>query len=143
EDADELAEEEGYSDWIEMLDDKAGVLDSAQYWQNPDIPTIRAWQVVEPLADSGRMVVERNPYYWKIDPEGNQLPYIARVTFDILQDEEVMLVRALNGEIDMHARHFNTLGNRPTLADSRESGGYEFFEMVPGEMNTAMISFNL
>ena len=143
EDADELAEEEGYSDWIEMLDDKAGVLDSAQYWQNPDIPTIRAWQVVEPLADSGRMVVERNPYYWKIDPEGNQLPYIDRVTFDILQDEEVMLVRALNGEIDMHARHFNTLGNRPTLADSRESGGYEFFEMVPGEMNTAMISFNL
>ena len=143
EDADELAEEEGYSDWIEMLDDKAGVLSSAQYWQNPDMPTIRAWQVVEPLADSGRMVLERNPYYWKVDPEGNQLPYIDRVNFDILQDEEVMLVRALNGEIDMHARHFNTLGNRPTLAESRESGGYEFFEMVPGEMNTAMISFNL
>src|SRR5699024_11307050 len=37
----------------------------------------------------------------------------------------------------------NTLSNRPALADSRESGGYEFFEMVPGEMNTAMISFNL
>ncbi|GAA1113352.1 ABC transporter substrate-binding protein [Nocardiopsis metallicus] len=142
-DADELAAQEGYTDWIEMLDDKAGVLSSAQYWQNPDMPTIRAWQVVEPLADSGRMVVERNPYYWKVDTEGNQLPYIDRVNFHILQDEEVMLVRALNGEIDMHARHINTLGNRPTLAENRESGGYDFFEMVPGEMNTAMISLNL
>nr|WP_239648094.1 ABC transporter substrate-binding protein [Nocardiopsis ganjiahuensis] len=142
-DADELAEEEGYTDWIEMLDDKAGVLNSAQYWQNPDMPTLRAWRVVEPLADSGRMVLERNPYYWKVDTEGNQLPYIDRVNFDILQDEEVMLVRALNGEFHMHSRHFNTLANRPTLAENRESGGYDFFELVPGEMNTAMISLNL
>ncbi|WP_121181535.1 ABC transporter substrate-binding protein [Nocardiopsis sp. Huas11] len=142
-DANELAEEEGYTDWVEMLDDKAGILNSAQYWQNPDMPTIRAWRVVEPLADSGRMVLERNPYYWKVDTEGNQLPYIDRVNFDILQDEEVMLLRALNGEINMHARHFNTIANRPTLAEGREAGGYDFFEMVPGEMNTAMISLNL
>jgi peptide/nickel transport system substrate-binding protein len=54
-----------------------------------------------------------------------------------------MLVRALNGEIDMHSRHFNTFANRPTLAENREAGGYDFFEMVPGEMNTAMISLNL
>jgi peptide/nickel transport system substrate-binding protein len=142
-DANELAREEGYADWIEMLDDKAGILSSAQYWQNPDMPTLRPWRVVDPLADSGRMVLERNPYYWKVDTEGNQLPYIDRVVFDIVQDEEVMLVRALNGEIDMHSRHFNTIANRPTLAENREAGGYDFFEMVPGEMNTAMISLNL
>ncbi|WP_017606550.1 ABC transporter substrate-binding protein [Nocardiopsis alkaliphila] len=142
-DANELAEEEGYSDWIEMFDAKAGVLSSVQYWQNPDMPTLRAWRVVDPLSDSGRMVLERNPYYWKVDSEGNQLPYIDQVGFDIMQDEEVMLVRALNGELDMHSRHFNTLANRPVLAENRESGGYRFFELVPGEMNTAMISLNL
>ncbi|OOC56078.1 MULTISPECIES: ABC transporter substrate-binding protein [Nocardiopsis] len=142
-DADELAEEEGYTDWVEMFEDKAGVIDSARYWQNPDIPTMYPWQVVEPLADSGRMVLERNPYYWKVDTEGNQLPYIDRVVFDILPDEEVMMVRALNGEFDMHSRHFNTLENRPTLAEARESGGYEFFELQPAEMNTAMVSLNL
>ncbi|MFD6950551.1 ABC transporter substrate-binding protein [Nocardiopsis sp. TSRI0078] len=142
-DADELAEEEGYTDWVEMFEDKAGVIDSARYWQNPDIPTMYPWQVVEPLADSGRMVLERNPYYWKVDTEGNQLPYIDRVVFDILPDEEVMLVRALNGEFDMHSRHFNTLENRPALAEGREAGGYGFFELQPAEMNTAMISLNL
>ncbi|RNL83046.1 ABC transporter substrate-binding protein [Halostreptopolyspora alba] len=142
-DADELAEEEGYDSWVEMFEVKAGVSDSAQTWQNPDIPTMNPWMVTEPLADSGRMVLERNPYYWKVDTEGNQLPYIDRVVFDILQDEEVMLTRALNGEIDMHSRHFNTLENRPTLAENRESGGYEFFELEPGEMNTNAIALNL
>ncbi len=142
-DADELAREEGFTDWVEMFEAKAGVIDSSRYWQNPDIPTMYPWKVVEPLADSGRMVLERNPYYWKVDTEGNQLPYIDRVVFDILPDEEVMLVRALNGEIDMHSRHFNTLANRPTLAEGRESGGYDFFELQPAEMNTAMISLNL
>lgn len=142
-DADELAEEEGFTDWVEMFEAKAGVIDSSRYWQNPDIPTMYPWKVVEPLADSGRMVLERNPYYWKVDTEGNQLPYIDRVVFDILPDEEVMLVRALNGEIDMHSRHFNTLANRPTLAEGRESGDFDFFELQPAEMNTAMISLNL
>lgn len=142
-DADELAKEEGFTDWVEMFEAKAGVIDSSRYWQNPDIPTMYPWKVVEPLADSGRMVLERNPYYWKVDTEGNQLPYIDRVVFDILPDEEVMLVRALNGEIDMHSRHFNTLANRPTLAEGRESGDFDFFELQPAEMNTAMISLNL
>ncbi|QVQ55012.1 ABC transporter substrate-binding protein [Spiractinospora alimapuensis] len=142
-DAEENAEEEGYDDWVELFEEKAGVTNSALYWQNPDIPTLNPWMVVDPLADSGRMVLERNPYYWKVDTEGNQLPYIDRVTFDILQDEEVMLVQAMNGEINMHSRHFNTLENRPTIAENRESGGYDFFELEPGEMNTGVIALNL
>jgi peptide/nickel transport system substrate-binding protein len=143
EDADDLAEEEGYSGWEEMIDDKGGITDSAWWWQNPDLPTMYPWEVVEPLADSGQMVLERNPYYWKVDTEGNQLPYLDSVVFDIVQDEEVMLTQALNGEIDFHTRHFNVLENRSTLADHREDGDYDFVETIPGEMNTNAIAFNL
>jgi peptide/nickel transport system substrate-binding protein len=142
-DAQQLAEEQGYESWVQLLDIKGGVTDSSLWWQNPDMPTMYAWQVVEPLANSGRMVLERNPYYWKVDPEGNQLPYIDRVVFDIIPDPEVMLTRALNGDFDMHSRHFNTLANRAVLAQNRESGGYDFFELIPSEMNTNMIALNL
>ncbi|MFD0774654.1 ABC transporter substrate-binding protein [Streptomonospora algeriensis] len=141
--ADQLAEEEGFDSWTEMFEVKAGVNDSALTWQNPDIPTMYPWKVVKPLADSGRIVLERNPYYWKVDTEGNQLPYLNRVVFDIVKDEEVMLTRALNGEFDFHSRHFNTAENRPVLAENRESGNYRFMKMNPSEMNTNMISFNL
>ncbi|MDT0302449.1 ABC transporter substrate-binding protein [Streptomonospora wellingtoniae] len=142
-DADKLAEEQGYSGWTELFEVKAGVNDSALTWQNPDLPTMYAWKVDEPLADSGRIVLKRNPYYWKVDTEGNQLPYIDRVVFDIVKDEEVMLTRALNGEFDFHSRHFNTPENRPVLAENREANDYHFMKMPPSEMNTNMISFNL
>ncbi|KII00169.1 ABC transporter substrate-binding protein [Streptomonospora alba] len=142
EDADQLAEEEGFDSWTEMFERKAGVMDSALTWQNPDLPTLYPWKVVKPLADSGRMVLERNPYYWKVDSEGNQLPYLDSVEFEIMQDEEVMLTRALNGDFDFHTRHFNTAENRPVLAENRESGGYEFIDLQVSEMNTNMISFN-
>ncbi|GAA3743961.1 ABC transporter substrate-binding protein [Salinactinospora qingdaonensis] len=144
-DAPALAEEEGFDSWIDMLNHKVGVTvgDTSLYWQNPDIPTMYPWVVEEPLADSGQMILERNPYYWKVDPEGRQLPYIDRVVFDVVQDEEVMLTQALNGDINMHSRHFNTLANRSVLADNRERGNYDFFELQPGEMNTNIISLNL
>ncbi|MDS1272408.1 ABC transporter substrate-binding protein [Lipingzhangella sp. LS1_29] len=143
EDADERAEEEGYDSWTEMFEVEAGVTDSALTWQNADLPTMKPWMVTEPLADSGQMELERNPYYWKVDPEGNQLPYLDRVVFDILQDEEVMLTRALNGELDFHTRHFNTPENRPVVTEHQESGGYELMELELSEMNTAVIAFNL
>ena len=30
-----------------------------------------------------RVTCERNPYYWKVDTAGNQLPYIDKVTYDV------------------------------------------------------------
>jgi peptide/nickel transport system substrate-binding protein len=141
--AEQLADEQGFDSWIDMLDIRAGVSNSSLTWQNPELPTMNPWRVVAPLADSGRVVLERNPYYWKVDTEGNQLPYLDRVVFDVVPDREVMLTRALNGDFDMHSRHFNTLANRPVLAENRERGGYRFFEQTPSEMNTNMIAFNL
>ena len=137
-DVGELAEEAGATDWIELFFQKANV------WENTDLPTLQPWAMTRPLAEGGnRAVAERNPYYWKVDPDGSQLPYIDRVLFDFIQDEEVMLSRALNGDIDMHMRHFNTLRNKPVLAENRERGEYRFFEIVPELMCTDIISLNL
>ena len=39
---------------------------------------LTAWQTVE-YVPGQRMVAERNPYYWKVDPDGKQLPYIDKI----------------------------------------------------------------
>ncbi|MFS2083104.1 hypothetical protein ACCD01_31815, partial [Telluria sp. Tellsp99] len=83
---------------------------------------------------------ERNPYYWKVDTNGQQLPYIDEVIFDVLEDPEVLLLRAANGEIDLHARHITNNTNKPVLAENRESGGYEFFDLIPASMNTTVFA---
>jgi len=143
---DALVEENGAADWIELFRLKGAGIPGTPYtaiWSNADLPRLHAWRLVEPYGEGTRVRFERNPYYWKVDPEGQQLPYIDEVVFDVLEDAEVLLLRAANGEIDLHSRHINTLANKPVLAESRESGGYEFFDLEPAPMNTTVFALNL
>src|SRR5215472_10980280 len=48
---------------------------------NPDMPTLNPWKLVtQPPAQ--RFVFERNPFYYRIDDKGHQLPYIDRFVFN-------------------------------------------------------------
>ncbi len=143
---DELVAAEGVEDWATLFRTKGGTIPGTPYnalWSNPELPRLHAWQIVEPYGEGTRVTLTRNPYYFKVDPEGNQLPYIDAVNFEVLQDEEVLLLKTTAGEIDMIQRSICTVRNKPVLADSRESGGYNFFEAVPSIMNTNIYQLNL
>ncbi len=144
-DIDALVQEAGVADWIELFRTMGDGIPGTPYdarWANPDLPRMHAWRLVEPYGEGTRVRFERNPYYWKVDTNGQQLPYIDEVVFDVLEDPEVLLLRAANGEIDMHARHITTDTNKPVLAENREKGAYEFFEVVPSSMNTVVLALN-
>lgn len=141
---DALIAEAGADDWVGLFQQRGGLSSGAgEYWQAGTVPTLHAWVLANPYGTGTRVVAERNPYYFKVDPEGNQLPYLDRVVFNLVDDVEVMLLSALSGEIDMHARHFNTLTNRAILFDNQEQGDYHFFSMVPDIMNTTVLFLNL
>jgi peptide/nickel transport system substrate-binding protein len=89
------------------------------------------------------MKFSRNPYFWKVDTAGNQLPYIDQITFEVLQDNEVLVLKILNGEIDIHQRHVNNNSNKAVFAEGAEQGGYRLYETLPAIMNNSMISLNL
>lgn len=142
----DLVKKEGAADWVELFGRKGGGIEGTPYnalWQNPELPRLHAWGPATVLGEGGSTKFVRNPYYWKTDTEGNQLPYIDAIEFSIIQDEEVMLLKAQNGQFDMHFRHFNTSQNKPVLADGREKGKYRFFDTSPEIMNNALIIFNL
>src|SRR5690606_27912629 len=110
----------------------------------PDLPTLAAWKLITPVGAGGsRVVFERNPYYWKVDPDGSQLPYIDNVEFAVIDQAEVMLTSALNGDIDMHVRHFNNPQNKPVLARGRQEGDYDFFDTTLSYMNTTLVFLNM
>lgn len=46
------------------------------------------------------LILKRNPYYWKHDAQGRQLPYIDSVRLDILQSQDAEILRLVRGEID-------------------------------------------
>lgn len=50
-----------------------------------------------------RLVFERNPHYWRQDPEGARLPYLDRLTIVIVPDQNTEALRMAAGEIDLMA----------------------------------------
>ena len=52
-------------------------------WPADKLPpvTLGPWVAVEYKTDE-IMILRRNPYYWKVDEEGNQLPYLDEVVFE-------------------------------------------------------------
>jgi ABC-type transport system substrate-binding protein len=136
-DADQLARREKLESWQDLIVGKG------DQWRNPELPTLRAWTLTNGLGDGSRVVAERNAYYWKTDPKGRQLPYLDRVVYDLVEDAEVILLKASNGELDLHTRHINTLANKPVLARGRAKGGYRFLDLTPGSMNYLIIALNL
>lgn len=139
EQADELAREQGFADWVELFQNK--VLGWEARIDDPELPTLTAWMLVTPLGQ--RLVLERNPYYWKVDPEGNQLPYLDRVLYPLIEDPEVLLLQALGGDVDFMVRHIGEAANRPILFDTMERGNYRLYDMPPSHMNTQVIFLNL
>ena len=51
-----------------------------------------------------RLVLERNPNYWKEDRAGTQLPYLDRVVFVFVPSEDAQAVRFQAGEADVVTR---------------------------------------
>ncbi|HJQ22678.1 MAG TPA: ABC transporter substrate-binding protein [Blastocatellia bacterium] len=51
-----------------------------------------------------RVVLERNPYFWKVDKQGQRLPYLDRLVFLIAKDFTTVQAKFEAGEIDMLAR---------------------------------------
>lgn len=73
------------------------------HFRNPEHPRLWPW-IPREYRNLPPHVFIRNPYYWVVDPEGNQLPYIDRVQFDV-RDREMLGIDAANGKVSMQARH--------------------------------------
>lgn len=90
---------------------------------NVERPVIWAWKPVQWDPGGTELILERNPYYWKTDTAGNQLPYIDRVHMALVEDGEAIAVKVAAGEIDMQSRGLG-LGKLPVLKENEEAGNY-------------------
>jgi peptide/nickel transport system substrate-binding protein len=70
---------------------------------NPDLPTLEPWVLTtQPPAE--RFTFVRNPYYYRFDAQGNQLPYIDTVAMDIV-DNKLIPLKTESGGADLQARY--------------------------------------
>ena len=90
--------------------------------ENPDLPVVGPWKTLTPMTGD-IFSLERNPYYFAVDTDGNQLPYIDRIEMNLVEDIEVFNMRVISGAVDMQHRHV-LLDKIPVLKREAKRGNY-------------------
>jgi peptide/nickel transport system substrate-binding protein len=110
----------GYDSW-----EKYYMQFARQWTANIERPTLGPW-IPKNDYKQELFIIERNPYFFAVDPEGNQLPYIDAVTHRLYAagSPEVRNLWVTNGEIDMQARQM-TIGDLALYKASEAQGDYK------------------
>lgn len=87
-----------------------------------------------------RIVLERNPYYWKVDRTGTHLPYLDEIEFLFVPSEDAQVIRFESGDTDIlegfGAQDYSVLERQ---ASERH---YHLYDLGPG-LEYNFVFFNL
>ncbi len=119
----EMAKEKKLETWVQLFGNRRvpGV------WGGPDgiieHPTLFNMHVVS-NPQEGLYLWERNPYYWKVDVEGNQLPYLDTFRWEYSANTEVTKQKIIQSELDLVGQHEVTMMEYPFYKENEASANY-------------------
>ena len=96
--------------------------------------------LIEKFESGVKTVLRRNPNYWRIDRDGNRLPYIDRIIHVNVRSLETMLLMFQTGDLDMLA--VNKLSDVPILERDAEKGDYKVVNLGT-TLDQIMFWFNM
>ncbi|WP_349359548.1 ABC transporter substrate-binding protein [Stappia sp.] len=150
-DADKLAQELGFetgyelialyysgSDWKDVPSPRLKAPEAVAKLPAAVVPTLESHIVVEDTTEGRRLVA--NPFFHMVDTAGNQLPYVSEIAETYAPDNEVRLLKLINGEVDYKAQSV-ALPDAPTLLDKQEAGDYTV-DLRP-QISMPTFSFNV
>jgi len=86
-------------------------------------PTLAPY-VLESMPSAQVAILKRNPYYWKVDAAGNQLPYIDEIRADTVASVDMIPMKIVAGEVDL-ARQVVSAKELPFYKENETKGGYK------------------
>ncbi|MEX6506209.1 ABC transporter substrate-binding protein [Jiella sp. M17.18] len=113
-----MVEKSGQRNWAALHFKK----DRAQRNDNPDLPTLEPWMLTTEMP-SERLIFKRNPYFFRVDREGRQLPYIDEVALTI-SNPALIPAKVANGESDLQAAYLS-FQNYPFLKRGEKRSHYQ------------------
>ncbi|MCD4669870.1 MAG: ABC transporter substrate-binding protein [Actinomycetia bacterium] len=128
---DKLVADEEFGTWVELFMDRHGDWDPLNVMGRP---TLSAWIRMHDT-DQPVQTFVRNPYYFKVDSEGNQLPYLDQIEGTISEDPEALLLQTMAGEFDLiNGAYIGQVENRGLIMDSADTGEYGLWPNVSPEV---------
>lgn len=114
-----LVRDAGMENWVQLFNQRA------DFTLNPDLPVLYAWKLSERSADGLVATYVRNPFYFKTDTAGNQLPYIDSIQVEYVDNLETLKLKIMAGEVDyIYAPPGETFSEWPSYMQNAESGNY-------------------
>ncbi len=114
-------------------------------WNHYEQPTLSAYMLTteDGFNDKSDPLVKlvRNPYYWKVDAEGNQLPYIDEIDFMVVSnsDQAILMLESADSEVD-----YTVVTIKDVVAIEDAMGdAVERHELTSTEWGDGQLYFNL
>ncbi|AKI97017.1 ABC transporter substrate-binding protein [Kosmotoga pacifica] len=115
----------GYSDILpkHVLEEAVDNGTFSETWTVADMDKIVGMGPFLPVeyTEGVRVILERNPYYYRFDKNGNRLPYLDKIVYLIVPDLNTELLKFEAGEIDIYGP---TAENFPRIAEQAEEKGW-------------------
>ena len=143
---DGFEEKEGWPRWFLSLGPTGAAFPDdfhpAAYPKLFDYPVLLPWVAVsEPKP--GDVIFERNPYFYEVDTEGNQLPYIDKLDLKFIEEAELVNIKIVAGETDVQFQKMIGVANYPLYKENEEEGGYKVFLTAGGNDQFGGIGINM
>lgn len=128
----------GNSDWTDTPSPMLSKPDLVDGLPKATHPTLESHIYVSDTTE-GRYLVA-NPYFFQVDPTGQQLPYIGEQDEVYINDNEVRILKLVNGEVDYKSQSLQ-LASAPILLEKQEAGNYSI-DLRP-EITIGAFGFNV
>ncbi len=128
----------GNSDWTDTPSPMLSNPDKIDCLPKGTQPTLESHIYITDTTEGRKLVA--NPYFHMVDTTGQQLPYISRQDELYANDNEVRILKLVNGEADYKSQSL-TLASAPLLLENQEAGGYSV-QLKP-QIASYTVAFNV
>jgi peptide/nickel transport system substrate-binding protein len=133
---DEMAIAAGVETWVQLYNQRCGPSQwGLGYWQCPNwileapYPTLSPW-VINEIPQDGLFIYTRNPFYWKVDLVGQQLPYVDSLRADYITTTDAAKLKLAQNELDAMGMHDVTMAEYPFYKEGEAAGNYKVADYI-------------
>lgn len=128
----------GNSDWTDTPSPLLSTPKKVTQLPKDVVPTLESHITIKDTTEGRHYVA--NPYFFMVDTAGNQLPYINEMDELYINDNEVRILKLVNGEVHYKTQSLN-LESVPILLENRRKGKYQID--VRPKIGLLVFSFNV
>jgi peptide/nickel transport system substrate-binding protein len=130
---DEMAKAAKLDTWVQLFNQHwqwgLGVWQFPAWLKDAPYPVLSTWHIID-QPQEGLFIMERNAYYWKVDLEGNQLPYLDNMRFDYITTADAAKLKLAQNELDSLGMHDVTMAEYPFYKENEPKGNFQVMDYI-------------